>query len=162
MGMIIEVPPRQAPGVEPSEEVAQLPSIEKPSIELVVDNKSGACRHTRTVVNGKERTVTCAACGAIRDPFDVLLILADEHARVETWAVERKRELDRLGREIEILKTAKQNAKQALRRLGVPTMDSWSLHEIARATQLPEQSIERAQGFATHLRQRKTKLRRLK
>ena len=46
----------------------------KPTLRLI--NREYPCHHGHFEVDDKRRTVTCGMCGALMDPFDVLVNIA--------------------------------------------------------------------------------------
>lgn len=86
---------------------------------LCVVNPSAAaraCRHRRVELDGQARKVLCSECGAERDPFDALLVIADNLDRYKDWGARYKREATAAAAELEDLKRQVQNAKAQLRR----------------------------------------------
>jgi FtsZ-binding cell division protein ZapB len=68
------------------------------------------CRHRQTEVCGEERVVTCKVCGAVLDPIDVLLRMAQSRERL----VFEKRYL---SNEVNELKVARDELKREVRNL---------------------------------------------
>lgn len=74
------------------------------------------CRHLRVKLDERTRKVLCAECDAERDPFDALLVLADNLDRYKHWRARYKRERTAAAAELEDLKRQVRNAKAQLRR----------------------------------------------
>lgn len=84
------------------------------------DPSARACWHRRVKLDGKARKVLCAECGAERDPFDALCVLADNLDRYEDWRARYKREASTAAKELEDLKRKVRNAKAQIRRAEGP------------------------------------------
>jgi len=75
------------------------------------------CPHTQSSVDRYQRIVECVKCGALLDPFDVVLDLAQEEDRYTTSIQRLRKENERLDKDIQELKRQERNAKARLRRL---------------------------------------------
>lgn len=58
---------------------------------------SGFCRHAQTEVDEGVRAVTCKSCGAVLDPFDVLLAYARRERSWHYWDAETRVAQKRVG-----------------------------------------------------------------
>lgn len=74
------------------------------------------CRHRRVKLDEQARKVLCAECAAERDPFDALLVLADNLDHYKHWRARYKRERTAALAELDDLKRRVRNAKAQLRR----------------------------------------------
>jgi hypothetical protein len=72
------------------------------------------CLHNGVDINSGNRTATCRKCGAVLDPFDLLVKLTAEWERVRELASLRKR----LQAHIEELNRQAANARQRARHAG--------------------------------------------
>lgn len=78
---------------------------------------TGCCvRHIGYTVNEKERTVTCRRCGALVDPFDALMLVANRETQLaDNVQALRLEERERRQR-IDKLNTIERNAKARIKR----------------------------------------------
>ncbi len=79
-----------------------------------IKKKSGApqCNHMRVEVDTHERIVVCQDCGGKVDPFDYILVWANQESRFEMEVEYKKRELSKLYSEFEELKKNIQYVKR--------------------------------------------------
>ena len=64
---------------------------------LVVTYKPRKCRHDRLEVDKQNHVVECKNCGERVDPFEALLVLAEEGSRYRDYYKSRRDELEKLN-----------------------------------------------------------------
>ena len=77
--------------------------------------RSRGCRHKQVDVDPGERTVECSRCGAVIDPFDAILMIADEWEGLDAWARRRERERDEAFAKTKELKAEEKRLKARIR-----------------------------------------------
>jgi transcription initiation factor TFIIIB Brf1 subunit/transcription initiation factor TFIIB len=75
------------------------------------------CRHRLVLVCEKTRMLECKACGQVIEPFDFMWQWANRDRNLEHTREAMKRDVERLTRELEDLKTDEKNTRARLKRL---------------------------------------------
>lgn len=79
--------------------------------------RSGWCRHKPCTIDSDRRKITCNACEAQLDPFDVLLAVARDLDQYKASRAMYEKDAKRAFNRLEELKRQERNAKARLRRL---------------------------------------------
>tara|TARA_R110000850_G_scaffold269167_3_gene401032 strand:- start:1918 stop:2229 length:312 start_codon:yes stop_codon:yes gene_type:complete len=83
---------------------------------LLPKKKGYKCRCSRVHIVEKSRMIECRDCGAVQDPYDYLMNMAETQNRVMIELDHRRREVAKLGAEIQELKRIKVNLNAQVRR----------------------------------------------
>lgn len=93
------------------------PTGEEPKFRMM--RGGGVCFHKSRIIDDNARTVECATCKAVLDPFAELSRIASDHERFFNEEKRRKESVRGLAARYQTLKKLEANARSRLKRLGV-------------------------------------------
>lgn len=139
------------------DKVSKIGPTMSPPIELIVNNEHAKCYHRSYVIDAGPRSVTCATCGAIVDPFDALLHLSHERHNEALNRTHRKHEIRELEQRLEIIKQMVQRIKAEARKLGVPLslVNHWDTAKLGEVLGVDKELLERAKVVDAHWARRR-------
>jgi hypothetical protein len=111
------------------------------------------------MIDAKGRTVDCQVCKAILDPFDALLIVADNSSRLSEHLQWGKRATSELQTQEAQLRAVVSKLKGELRKLGIPfhLANTHDPERMAKWSGIPADTLQRAKALDERYPTRKPK-----
>lgn len=83
-----------------------------------MEKKDGECRHLfcGTLLDTDARTIECAECGSLLDPFRVLDALIRDWESIASWVTHHRKERGRLEDEVRALRVERSRLKSAIKK----------------------------------------------